>query len=280
MPETAIAAPDWARASGDIWARRWQDTDAGLAGLAPYLLAAVLARAPAGPFTAFEIGCGPGTTALEVAAARADAAIVACDISPSLAAIARQRLTVRPAARVVAGDAEVIAETEGPFDLIYSRHGVMFFDEPVRAFGALRRAARPGASLVFSCFRDWELNPWASTLTSAAVGGAVPAPGREPGGFAFAEPDHVGRILNSSGWTVADPRAVDFRYVAGEGEDAVDHALSFMAELGPAARVIEGLDQEVKRAALQRMRAVIERQFDGTAVGFPAAAWIWSAIAA
>jgi hypothetical protein len=63
----------------------------------------------------------------------------------------------------------------------------------------------------------------------------------------------------------------------GEGEKAVDEAMSFMAEIGPASRVLETLAETQRGAALQRMRAVIERHFDGSAVLFPAAAWIWSA---
>jgi len=182
-----------------------------------------------------------------------------------------------PQIRVLEGDAEVVAASEGPFDLIFSRHGVMFFPDPVRAFQTFGRASTPGASLVFSSFRDWASNPWASELASAAAGEVLPSPGREAGGFAFADPDHVLEILGSSEWAEAEPQAVDFQYVAAEGDDAVSQAFSFFAEIGPASRLVQSLPEVERSAALERMRGVVQSHFDGRAVVFPAAAWIWRA---
>jgi SAM-dependent methyltransferase len=270
-------APQWATTSGDVWARRWRDTDRGLAGLAPHLLSAIVASAPAGPFRSLEVGCGAGSTAIAVAETCSGAEITACDISPSLVEVARQRTTEMPQIHVLEGDAEVVAASEGPFDLIFSRHGVMFFPDPVRAFRTFRGASTPGASLVFSCFRDWAPNPWGSELASAAAGKVLPAPGREPGAFAFADPDHVLEILGSSGWADAEPRAIDFQYVAAESDDAVDRAVSFFAEIGPASRLVQSLPKGERLAALERMRGVVESHFDGRAVAFPAAAWVWQA---
>jgi hypothetical protein len=116
-------------------------------------------------------------------------------------------------------------------------------------------------------------------LADAAAGRDLPAPGREPSGFAFADPNYVREVLDASGWRDATPRDVKFDYVAGEGPVAIDAALSFFSELGPSSRLIESLTQEERRFALERMRSVIERHFDDNAVVFPAAAWIWSATA-
>lgn len=280
MGDSNTVTIDWTKASGDIWAQRWRDTDRGLEPLQSHLVSAVVDHAPSGPFHAFDIGCGPGSTTIAVANALADASIIACDISPALAEVARQRTADRSAIRVVIGDAEEIAAAERPFDLFFSRHGVMFFADPVRAFGTFRAAAKPRAALIFSCFQAWELNPWASELASGAAGRRLPPPGKGPGGFAFSDPDYVLDILRASGWPDAQPQSVHFDYVAGEGEQAVDDALSFMTEIGPASRTLESLPEEAKGDAVQRMRGVIERYFDGTAVVFPAAAWIWSATAA
>jgi SAM-dependent methyltransferase len=275
--QPATPAPDWAATSGDIWARRWRDTDAALEPLSPHLLSTIVGNAPAGPFRAFEIGCGPGSTTTAVADACPGATIIACDISPALAAIAEQRTAGRRNVRVVTGDAEAIASSEGPFDLIFSRHGIMFFADPVRAFRALRNAANPGAALVFSCFQNWDLNPWASEVAAAAAGRVLPKPGREPSGFAFADPDYVREIFRSSGWANAEPEAVEFQYVAAEGPD---EALSFVTELGPASRILQAMPEEERGDATERMRAVVDSHFNGTAVVFPAAAWIWRATAA
>jgi SAM-dependent methyltransferase len=274
---STTAVTDWATTNGDVWSRRWTETDAGLEGLTPHLLAAIATRAPDGPFRGLDVGCGAGTTSIDVAKTCPNAVITACDISPSLLDVARQRTEGLARISLVLGDAEAVAANEGPFDLVFSRHGVMFFADPVRAFQNLRSAANPGAALVFSCFRSWEANPWASELASAAAGRALPPPGREPSGFAFADPDYVLQIFASSGWAEAEPRPVTFLYVAGDGGDAVEDALSFFADIGPASRVLQTMPEGDRGAGIERMRRVIERHFDGIAITFPGAAWIWSA---
>lgn len=267
---------DWATRTGNAWSARWRDVDLALSGLAEMLNPAIAAAAPQRSFRALDVGCGAGSTSKALAMARPDASIIACDLSPALIRIAEERLAGRPV-RVIVGDAEAVASQAGPFDLIYSRHGVMFFADPVTAFRSLRSVANAGASMVFSCFQGWEANPWASELASAAAGYALPPPGREPSGFAFAEPDYVREILGSAGWTDCQCHSVPFRYVAAVGERAVCDALSFLGEIGPASRVVNELPDQERSGAIGRMEGVIERHFNGDAVEFPAAAWIWSA---
>ena len=278
--DPAPSPPDWARASGDVWARRWRDTDRGLEPLQAPLVAAVAEGAGQGPFKAFDIGCGPGSTTIAMADSFPEASIVACDISGALAEVARERTAEIDRVQVIVGDAAAVAATQAPVDIFFSRHGVMFFPDPMQAFRTLRAAASDGGSLVFSCFQDWDLNPWAYQLADAAAGKSVPAPGRESGGFAFADPDYVAGLLGASGWRNAEPRSLRFHYTMSEGENAVEEALSFMTEIGPASRILESLAETERGAAVERMRAVIERHADGSAVVFPAAAWIWSAAAA
>lgn len=268
-----MKVPDWSGSSGDIWARRWRDTDRALAEVGAALDAAILREAPAGAFRTLDVGCGPGTTALALAASRADAEILGCDVSRSLIAIAEERAKDERRLRFVTEDAESAAPAHGPFDLLFSRHGVMFFADPVRAFASLRGGTRAGARLVFSCFRAWQENPWASEVASAAAGKALPAPGRESGPFAFADEDYVREILTASGWSEARPEAVDFTYRAGDAVAALD----FFAEVGPAARVLGDLEGKEREAAIEGMRAVIDRERQGPEVTFPGAAWIWTA---
>ena len=273
------ATPDWSGASGDIWARRWRDTDRALAQVGAALDRAIGEAAPDGPFRALDVGCGPGTTTLALAAHRPDASILGCDLSEALVAIAAQRCAGLVNVRFMVEDAEVAAERHLPFELIFSRHGVMFFADPSRAFRTLRGAAKPGARLVFSCFRAWDSNPWASELAAAAAGKPIPAPGREPSGFAFADPDYVRGLLAGAGWAEVEQRPVDFDYVAGDAPDAIGEAMSFLVELGPASRVIESLAHDERDAAVGRVRAAVAGHEREGRVVFPAAAWLWTATA-
>ena len=107
--------PDWSATTGDVWAERWQDLDRALAGVTPHLVSAVLDLAPPGPFRAFDVGCGAAATTVAVAKERSDAAIAACDLSPSLARIAEERTRGLKSVQVLLGDAEALAVSEGPF---------------------------------------------------------------------------------------------------------------------------------------------------------------------
>lgn len=301
---------DWRGAVGDIWAAEWRRTDRSFTQLSPRLDAAILAAAPPGPFRALDIGCGAGGTTLALAAARPDAAILGVDLSPGLVDMARARAEAefKGAARsepvssgtdsemsgtpgglaavdaamrasadltFVVGDAVAVARQHAPFDLFYSRHGVMFFDDPVAAFAGLHAAAAAGAALVFSCFADWADNAFASTLAEA-VGATLPMP-RAAGPFAFADPDHVAAILDAAGWRDALPVRVPFTYRAGAGEDPVADALSFFQHIGPAAPILRAAAPDARTAMLARMTAVLAAHRSGDAIDFPASAWIWSA---
>ena len=271
---------DWAQATGDVWADRWPDLDLALSGVSPHLLSAMLEAAPAGEFRAFDIGCGAGTTTIALARERSDASVVACDLSPSLAKIAEERTARLPSVRVVLGDAETLAISEGPFELLFSRHGVMFFPDPVRAFASLRQGVRTAGALVFSCFQGWKENAWASEVAAAIAGRELPPPGREPSGFAFSDPDYVREILGASGWTDLEGMIVSFDYVPGKGPDAIVQAVALLSEIGPASAFLKTLDDADREPAFNRLREIVESHFDGTTVRFPASVWIWTARAA
>jgi len=282
-------AADWIGRVGEVWADEWRRTDRAFAGLSSSLDAAIAGAAPNGRFRALDIGCGAGGTSLALARTRPEAAVIGIDLSAPMVSIARQRAAtgegemgrgVAPDGNAagtttfLAGDALALATDHAPFDLLYSRHGVMFFDDPVAAFTSLRSAAAPGATLIFSCFRDWSLNTFASAV-STAIGGTPPPAG--PGPFAFADEAHVAAILRSAGWQAARATEVDFAYRVGAGDDPVTDALAFLQRIGPAASRIRGAAPEDRADLIERLTGVIARYRSGSTVDFPAAAWIWTA---
>ncbi len=268
---------DWANQSGDGWCRHWRALDLALSELGRILADANREAAPPGLFRAFDIGCGAGSTSIALAHDRPDATIVACDLSPALVRLASERLAEVSGATVRLGDARQLAKQDGPFDLLYSRHGVMFFDDPVAAFRDLHAATSPGSRLVFSCFADWSANIWASDLSSAVADRTLPAPDPGPGAFAFADPADVRSMLEAAGWTDPQARSAPFRYIAGRGTDAVEHAVMLLTEIGPASRTLSDRPETERPQAVARMRRIIEAHLADDEVTFAAAAWIWTA---
>jgi SAM-dependent methyltransferase len=272
------SASEWAGPVGDAWASEWQRTDRSFAGLAPHLDAAILAAAEPAPRVIVDIGCGAGATSIATARAFPDAQVTGIDLSPELVATATQRAEGQGNLAFIASPVEQAVATLAPVDLFVSRHGVMFFADPVAGLSALRQAAAAGAALVFSCFRAPALNSWASEIAEA-IHGAPPArpEGYVPGPFAFADPAFVTDILERSGWRALGNEAVDYTYRAGEGALPVVDALAFFERIGPAAPVLRAASPDQRAAMLDRITAVLTRHRSGDAVDFPAAAWLWSA---
>ncbi|WP_298400587.1 trans-aconitate 2-methyltransferase [Sphingobium sp.] len=272
-----LDAAGWTGPNGDVWAQEWRRTDRSFAALSLELDRTIAQAMGVGRVAVADIGCGAGGTALAAAASNPQAQVTGIDISPALIAVAQERAGTTPNIRFVAAPMEQMIGAAGPFDLIVSRHGVMFFADPVDAFTRLRAATRPGGRLVFSCFRAAALNVWARE-TMAAVGETPPAAdGYAPGPFAFADEVLVRGLLTQAGWAQVDARPIDFAYRAGGGDDPVADAVSFFSRIGPAARALKMADPAERPAIVEAVRALCAAHLSDGHVDFPAAAWIWSA---
>jgi SAM-dependent methyltransferase len=264
---------EWEGGVGRTWAAEWQRTDRSFAPLTARLLEAI---APLPGSSIVDIGCGAGELSLALAAARPHAEVLGLDISPDLVEVASRRAEPQNNCRFVLGDAASWKPAGAAPDLYVSRHGVMFFADPVAAFAHLAAVAGAGAALCFSCFRSPAENPWASGIAKL-LPATPPGDPFAPGPFAFADPDRVRSILASSGWGEPELEAVDFRYVAGRSPDAVAEACDFFSRIGPAARAMREMPGAEREAFRERLRGfVAERSADGE-VAFPAAAWIVTA---
>ncbi len=267
---------EWTGRVGNVWAQEWQRTDRSFAPLTERLLEIAQAE----PFAqALDIGCGAGEISLRLAEAHPSARVIGVDISNDLLEVARRRGGTQTNVRFEDSNAAswVAGEGERP-DLLVSRHGVMFFDEPVAAFAHMAAQASPDARLVFSCFRERGENGWVRELASALPPSDEPAPDPDaPGPFAFGRRDRVERILSEAGWRELAFEPIDYAMVGGEGADAIDDALSYFLRIGPAARAVAALEGDEREAVLDRLRNVMERHHAEGRVALPAACWIVTA---
>ena len=264
---------EWQGRVGSSWAEQWHRTDRSFAALTQRLVEVILASGDQRSIV--DIGCGAGELSMMLAAAKTQATVLGLDISADLidAAIARSNNSNLSFA---VADAAHWRDAAFAPDLYMSRHGVMFFDNPVAAFTTLANAAAPDAKLIFSCFRSATENDWASK-----IGGLLPASSaanpHAPGPFAFADPDRVREILTNARWTNIAFEPVDFDYIAGEGADPVSDAMDFFAQIGPAARAIRTLDGDTRTNFVNQLHALVQEHVNGDTVRFAAAAWIVTA---
>lgn len=266
---------DWQGRTGRSWADEWQRTDRSFTGLTDQLVGYASSR----PITrVLDVGCGAGEISLALARGHPGAEVIGVDVSDDLIEVARGR--GRHLANVsfeVADAAEWSRPGFAP-ELIVSRHGVMFFPEPVAAFAHLRSIAARDARLLFSCFRDLSENPWAERIESFLPPGTVSPPDRfSPGPFAFADQAHVGGILRDAGWIDVAFIPVDYAFIAGTGPDAVEDAVSYFSRIGPAARAATTLDDDERARFFERLRRFLSNNVDEGIIALRAGAWIVSA---
>lgn len=265
----------WQGRVGTTWANHWQQTDRSFTGLTDRLLACASAQ----PIRqALDVGCGAGEVSLALGRGHGGAEIVGLDVSEDLVSVARERGSRLANVRFELGDAAIWKAPEFQPDLIVSRHGVMFFDDPVGAFRHLAEISRRDARLVFSCFRNRADNSWAERVLSLLPVGLVPDPNPfEPGPFAFADPGRVKRILSEAGWADIAFEEVDYAFVAGTGDNAEEEAVAHFLRIGPAARTAAQLEDEERAQFIGRLRKFVQNNRDGSIVALKASAWIVTA---
>jgi SAM-dependent methyltransferase len=266
----------WQGQVGSTWAAQWARTDRSFTGLTDKLLG----RASSPRFErALDIGCGAGELSMALGRGHSHARIVGVDVSEVLVATAQQRGERLSNVSFELGDAATWEKPGYQPDLLVSRHGVMFFDDPVSAFAHLHSIAATDARLVFSCFRSSAENLWASETTALLPPGAnTPSDPHAPGPFAFAAAPRVEHILDRAGWRDIAFELVDFAFVVGAGENPVEDAMAYFALIGPVARAAAALDDESKAAFRARLRRYLETHASGSIVALKAAAWIVTAI--
>lgn len=269
-------ATEWSGPVGRNWADEWQRTDRSFSQLTARLLTRIAALPGE---RILDVGCGAGELALSIGRTRLVAHVLGVDISVDLLETARSRAERHANTTFAVADASTWSDPDFQPDLLVSRHGVMFFDNPVHAFRNLARGSNPGARLLFSCFGPTTENRWASEpIEAIASDDLKPEADRQaPGPFAFADPLRVQSILQNAGWTDVVIQPDRFAYIAGEGDDPVADAMTFLSRIGPAAPRLRALPENKRAKAEASLRALLERRRVNNRVCFDAMAWIVSA---
>jgi SAM-dependent methyltransferase len=266
---------EWQGTVGTTWANEWRRTDRSFTQLTERLLASLRGQSQT---QVLDVGCGAGELSLAIARSHPQATVIGVDVSPQLVEAARARGdNLANVSFVLADAAQWQPEAGFAPDLLVSRHGVMFFENPPAAFANLAALAKPAARLTFSCFRAPAANPFFTEVLMLLPQMPPPGDPYAAGPFAFAERDHVSRILETSGWSDIAFTEVDFPMIAGVGESAIDEAVEYFRLIGPAARAAREMDVATRERFLARVRDLAERNCRDKLVSLPAAAWIVTA---
>lgn len=231
----------WSTADGQHWVAEADRLDQMNGPFGDVMLDAAALRPGE---SVLDAGCGNGATTIEAAErVGPSGSVVGIDVSPPMLALARERAATASAAKVqfVEADAQVYPFDKSRFDVLISRNGLMFFDDPDTAFANLARALRDGGRLAFTAPQGLDRNEWIMVAGAAAaphVG--MPegiAPGT-PGPLGLADPDRTRGILDGAGFsdiTIEDVTRP--MRIGGDVEDALTfiRSIPFVSDLLAAA---------------------------------------------
>jgi SAM-dependent methyltransferase len=278
MAEPVTQKDAWRGGQGDTWVRLQPLFDAMIGQIG---LAALQAADPQPGERVVDVGCGAGETTMELARrVRPGKEVVGLDISPGLLEHAR--------ARAKAADLEYIAFTEAdaseavappaPYDLMFSRFGVMFFDDPAAAFTNLYGWLRPGGRLTFACWGPRKENTWVMLPMGIARNHfEVPrVDPRTPGPFAFEEPEYIAEFLMAAGFDEVGIGAWAGDLAVGGAGASAEQAADFYMEGTMLAGLIEANQPDT--AAIRRdLLAALADYETPSGIQVPGKAWIVTA---
>lgn len=260
----------WNGPAGRAWVDAQEITDRMFTPFATLLLDVVAARAPR---RVLDVGCGTGATTVAIAQQiGAQGESVGIDISAPMIAAAKARAEIeRTPARFICANAEAYAFEPDSIDLIVSRFGVMFFDDPIAAFTNLRRATADAGELRCIAWRGAAENPFMTTAERAAAPLLPNLPARRPSGpgqFSFADSDRVETILRESGWRDIELQPIDVDCVLSK-----DDLRQYLTRLGPVGLALQEADDDTRARVIEAILPAFDRFVQSDRVHITAACW-------
>jgi SAM-dependent methyltransferase len=228
-----------------------------------------------------DIGCGTGDTLLAIArSVGPSGGVLGVDVSVPMLEFATHRASEAGLANITCAlaDATTYAFEPRRADLAYSRFGVMFFDDPIKAFTNIRSGMKTGGRLVFVCFRTMPESPWFRVPIEAARPHLPPQPPVDPsvpGMFSLAREERLRDILNNAGFREIAMNATD---VPIDGKDTT-RSMAFITQAGPLPALLENASDEQREHAIEAVRNALAANLGADGRGLHVGLWLVSAVA-
>lgn len=270
----------WNESAGDAWVTHADHFDATLA---PFGEAVIDRLAPAAGHRVIDIGCGTGATTIRLASLVAPGTVTGVDLSVPMLAVARSRAAVADADNVGFVECDVQSDdiAGGPYDLAFSRFGVMFFSDPVAAFSRIADRLVAGAGrLGFVCFQSPMENPFIGVpvMTAAAHLAVGPSPVADgPSPFALADPNRTRFLLADAGFDDIEVVPGPDRAVLGAADDLEAIARRAIEQNPMTAAPFAAAAPDLEAATLGAVVAALRPHCSEGLVALGASTWIVTA---
>lgn len=266
----------WNGDVGATWVREADIFDLMFADLGKEMLA----RAALVPNErVLDIGCGSGATAFAAQdRVGAEGQVIGLDVSLPLVMLARQRAEeLGSPVRFMDVDAASWSNAS-LFDVVTSRCGIMFFENPEEAFANLLSLTKPGGRLSFSCWRRANESEFVTLSMRVAAPllaepMATPDP-LLPGPHAFGDKNRIQAVLSAAGWRDIVIEAWD-GVIQVPGHTALESA-AFLAGLGGLARLVR--EKKINEGQfVDALTDALEERMENGKISLKSPAWLVTA---
>ena len=268
----------WSGKGGDYWVEKQSEMDIMLNPLGEKALTKLDLKSNS---EVLDIGCGCGATTLEIAKKVSEGTVTGLDISVPMLGKAESEASIQGIANVdfKVIDVQVDLLASEKYDYVYSRFGVMFFDDPYEAFKNIFSSIKEGGELSFVCWQDPSLNPWQS-LSVQVIRGYLDMPSpppRSPGPFAFHEKDYVKEILEQSGFSNIsfDNNQEDITMFSGKSLQEASE--DYLAINPVVTEMLKDSPDDLKAEIVESLKEAFSEFHKGDGLVFPSATWVVSA---
>ena len=186
-----------------------------------------------------DLGCGAGSTTRRLAKIMGNQArVTGLDISEKLLGLARSH-PKSSSENFLQADAQSYTFKPASFDLAISRFGVMFFENPTKAFQNIKSAIQKDCEMRFVCWAPLAANDFFHSPLNTVVditGVSFAEPGREPGPLAFSDRSYLYSILKAADFSSVNIDTVETKIMT---KDSAEQNASLLMEIGMGFRAIK-----------------------------------------
>ena len=181
-----------------------------------------------------DIAAGYGEPSLTAArAAGAEGSVVATDISPEMIAFGRERAALANLENIefVESDAASLAFSEGSFDAVLSRWGIIFEPDGEAAAARVRSFLEPGARMAISSWGPPDRVPFLGIPMRTAMQRlqVPPPPPGTPGPLSRPTPEALGGLLEAAGFSDVEVEETEITFEWESPEEFT----TFIKEIAP-----------------------------------------------
>lgn len=227
-----------------------------------------------------DVGCGAGVTSLLIAKQASQGHVTGLDLSETLVNTCRQRANNDGLVNIDFVCADATTAVLNDYDRVFSRFGVMFFDDPVLAFKNIRNFLRHNGKMTFACWGPPPENPWVFEFMGIIKDYLeLPPPmPNAPGPFAFADPNYLEDVLNQAGFQQIDISSWSGnQWLGGSGANA-EAALKFILNATFVGEAIENEPEDIQERIRQALLTKCQTLETNQGIAVKGTIWMVNAI--